>query len=140
MFTYCSSPDNTNQPAAPETAETPHEHDALQEGLQLNNGQKWKVNEEMKPYIEKGNALLDEYLNGSNQTDYNKLALDLEEINNNLIESCTMTGPSHDALHLWLHPHLELVETLKNASKPEEANKIIGKIAASYHTYKEFFE
>ena len=59
--------------------------------------------------------------------------------NDELINSCTMDGKSHDELHKWLAPHLELVEKL-GASDDAEAKELVSKLADSYKTYHEYFQ
>ncbi|MCO5232898.1 MAG: hypothetical protein LC105_05140 [Chitinophagales bacterium] len=115
-----------------------HHQAAGSETIELNNGEKWIVNEEMKPFVLKGSQMVDEYIQRKG-TDYKKLASDIEDQNNQLINSCTMDGKSHDELHKWLHPHLELVDDLKNASSQDEANQIIIKLQESNKIYHQFF-
>lgn len=110
-----------------------------QTDINLNNGEKWKVNAEMKPYIEKGNELLTEFIS-KNDKDYHKLAEDLKAQNNSLIQSCTMKGESHDELHKWLYPHIEIIEELLNAKSTAEAEKIIIQLEKSFNTYQKYFE
>lgn len=118
------------EPAGATTMET--------EKLALNNNQKWEVNQEMKPYIENGELLVNQFLQ-EKRTDYKALAQQLKEENNKLIKSCTMDGASHDALHKWLHPHLELVNTLENATEKEKGEELVTKTADSYKTYHQYF-
>lgn len=106
--------------------------------LMLNQGNKWIVNGQMKPYIKQGEMLVEKYINNS-ESDYTALATQLKEQNNLLIKSCTMTGKAHDELHKWLHPHLDLVNELEVATT-EEAQAIIQNLQVSYQTYSEFFE
>lgn len=107
--------------------------------LTLNNGEKWKVNTEMKPHIEQGNEILNDYL-VQKRTNYQKLAEDLKSQNSSLIKSCTMKGKSHDELHKWLHPHMGLIEDLSNASNLKEAELIVAQIEQSFKIYKNYFE
>lgn len=115
-----------------------HDHDGS-EALELNNGEKWKVNEEMKPFIEKAESELKTYIS-SKGTDYKKLAEKQAEVNTSLIKSCTMDGKSHDELHKWLHPHLELVEELANTENESDAATIVTKLEQSFATFHEFFQ
>ena len=107
--------------------------------IELNNGEKWEVNDEMKPHIEKGNAILDEFIS-QNSEYYQKLAENLTTQNNQLIKSCTMKGESHDELHKWLHPHMKLVEELSSAKDFNNAKKIISKLESSFNTYHNYFQ
>lgn len=110
-----------------------------QEQIELNDGKKWKVNEEMKPHIEAGRALLTTYL-AEGGTDSKTLAAGLQEHNSKLIRSCTMDGKSHDELHKWLHPHLELVQELSKAQSADEVTRVTDKLEASYDLYDQHFE
>lgn len=106
--------------------------------ISLNNGEKWEVNAEMRPHIEQGEAILNTYLYAG-KTDYQDLAAALKEQNAQLINSCNMKGKSHDELHKWLHPHMELIEELEDAPNLEEANKITTQLTASFAEYKKYF-
>lgn len=107
--------------------------------INLNNGEKWKVNNEMKPHIKNGSELLIDFVS-SQDTDYLKLANELKDQNNALIQSCTMDGESHDELHKWLHPHMQLIEELGNAKDFNEAESIIVRLEDSFKIYTEYFE
>ncbi|TVR86124.1 MAG: hypothetical protein EA411_11285 [Saprospirales bacterium] len=107
--------------------------------LMLNNGEKWEIEAEMMGHIKEGKKRLNEYLNSSEE-DYLKLARSLSESNSNLIFSCSMTGPAHDMLHKWLHPHLRLVNQLKRAEGAEEAEKLIAALSESYRILGAYFQ
>jgi hypothetical protein len=109
------------------------------DGISLNNGKKWTVNAEMKPHIEEANAILTQYMAGD-ETDYQALAQRLADQNTKLIKSCTMKGESHDELHKWLHPHMELIEQLAGADDLAAANPIIAQLESSFSTYHTYFE
>lgn len=115
------------------------DHHSEDTGLELNNGQKWKVNQEMKPHIEHGRLLLIAFLK-EDGADHRQLADDLQEQNSKLIKSCTMDGASHDELHKWLHPHLELVKELKQAETEAEVSEITDQLEASYGLYDQYFQ
>src|SRR5690606_22737518 len=109
------------------------------EPLELNDGERWVVNEEMKPYLSKGEELLNTYMQAS-QADHKELASQLQEQNNLLIQSCTMTGKSHDELHKWLHPHMALLVDLGSAESKTNADKLISEINTSFETYHQHFQ
>lgn len=106
--------------------------------LALNNNEKWLVNKEMKPFVMKGEELVNTYIE-SNKSDYKELANQLKMQNDQLIQSCTMKGASHDELHKWLHPHLEIVASLNNTVDVETAKPIIQNLANSYEMYHQYF-
>ena len=108
------------------------------EGLQLNNGEKWVVNEEIKPHVMEGENLINVYAE-INQADFKKLAADVKMHNDKLIKSCTMDGKSHDELHKWLAPHLQLTKALSEETDVTKANDIVKKLQNSYITYHQYF-
>ncbi|MBX3257143.1 MAG: hypothetical protein KF862_23610 [Chitinophagaceae bacterium] len=117
---------------------TEHQHDESSEAIELNNGEKWLVNEEMKPFVLKGEELVNSYIQ-NNQTDYKALAQQVKEQNNQLIKSCTMGGKSHDELHKWLHPHLEIVKALEEETDAAKANETVLHLQHSYQEYHKYF-
>jgi hypothetical protein len=109
------------------------------EQIVLVNGQRWKVNEEMKPHVEQGMAILNDFLSKEGGS-HKQLADDLKEQNNNLIRSCTMDGQSHDELHKWLLPHIELVKELSETESEQEVTDVLNRLKASYEIYTTHFE
>lgn len=131
-----------NQSSTNNEAETHALHDDHQEDMSaitLNEGNKWVVNDEMKPYIQRAENHLNQYFE-SNSTDYKMLANNIKTENTGLIKSCTMDGQSHDELHKWLHPHMTLIEDLENAENLEEANDVLSQMKASFETYNQYFQ
>lgn len=110
----------------------------LSDAIRLNNNQKWMVNNEMKPFVMKGEELVNTYIN-KKQTDYKTLAKELKMQNDQLIKSCTMEGESHDELHKWLHPHLELTKKLEEEKDPAKAEATVLELQKSYQQYHEYF-
>lgn len=115
-----------------------HHHDESSEAIQLNSGEKWVINAEMKPFILKGEELVNTYIQNK-QTDYKELAKQLKAQNSNLIESCTMDGKSHDELHKWLHPHLELVDKLEKDADVTASVETVAHIQSSYTVFHQYF-
>jgi hypothetical protein len=131
--------ENKNEEHQHEQTEVHKEHDesdATEDELSLNKGEKWNVNEEMLPYILKSEQLVEDF----EGEDYNVLADELMESNNNLITSCTMDGPSHDVLHKWLHPHIELLKQLKALANQEEAEEVVEEIEDSFEVFHVYFK
>lgn len=106
--------------------------------LELNNGAKWTMNAEMKPFINEMESQVNAYKPESD--DYKMLAKNLGETNDNLIKSCTIKGTPHDVLHAWLMPHMELIDDLKKADNKEEGNKIVGELKESMEKYHQYFD
>jgi hypothetical protein len=107
--------------------------------IELNDGAKWAVNAEMKPFILESESILNTYI-ASGSTDYKTLAKELADKNSGLIKSCTMDGKSHDELHKWLHPHMALIESLQDADNADAADKIINDLKSSFELYNQHFQ
>ncbi|WP_026976342.1 hypothetical protein [Flavobacterium tegetincola] len=137
LFISCKNSSDSTSQERTTTSEEAHNKGASDE-LQLNDNQKWVVNEEMKPHILQGEELIVSYT-ATHDTDYVRLAEKLTELNNNLIKSCTMEGSAHDELHKWLQPHLEMIDALKIASGQDKAQELIQNISTSFQTYHIFF-
>ncbi|MDX9705319.1 MAG: hypothetical protein RBT46_06395, partial [Weeksellaceae bacterium] len=60
--------------------------------------------------------------------------------NKKLIKSCTMEGQSHEELHKWLYPHIELLDALEVAENTESAAKIVEELQHSFATYHQYFD
>jgi hypothetical protein len=105
------------------------------ENIRLNNGQKWKVNEEIIEHI----ALSEDVYESFEGDDYKSLSEELMEHTNNLIQSCKMTGLAHEELHKWLHPHLELIKEIKDATS-ENGEDYLVKLEDSFVDFHSFFE
>jgi hypothetical protein len=108
-------------------------------GLKLNSGEKWLVNEEMRPFIEEAERILNEFVDNK-LTDYKTLASKLSEQNSGLIKSCTMKGESHDELHKWLLPHMDLIKSLDQEKDTDRAGTIVHDLRLSFDTYHQYFK
>lgn len=106
------------------------------EQLTLNEGEKWKVNEEMMPYITKSEQMVNDF----EGEDYQALAEDLLKLNNKLISSCTMKGTSHDQLHKWLRPHIELLKEFKAQDDPTQSAEMLEEIKDSFKVFHQYFK
>ena len=130
--------DNNNSAEVSQSSETQSQNGLVGQ-IELDNGAKWPVNEEMKVYVTNGEALVTAYIENGD-SDYEKLADEVAEQNDMLIQSCTMTGKSHEELHKWLEPHLKLTNMLEDLPNAEMAQKVIERLHASYEIYHENFQ
>lgn len=133
LFISCNS--------QPGTQNSEKEHGSVQNEskLELNNGSKWKINPEMKPHLDSSSKLLDDYVRLGSK-DYTRLASEMSKQNDALISSCTMQGPDHDALHKWLHPHMELIKELSNADDERKADEVVTNLKESLNQFYQYFE
>ena len=95
------------------------------EGLGLNNGQKWEVDDHTRSMFAKMTAsFMDadhQALEGDGLRD---VGAALQADINELIQGCTMTGPAHDQLHVFLMAYMPAVASLSESGHLEGAKKI----------------
>ncbi|MFV0194405.1 hypothetical protein OBJ93_02875 [Empedobacter falsenii] len=139
LFWSCNTTSEKNAMQSEVQDETAHQHNENSDIIELNNGEKWKVNEEMKPFVSKGEELVNTYIQ-TNGTDYKLLVEEIKSENSKLIKSCTMKGKSHDELHKWLLPHLEIVKTLEAETDSAKATHAITNLQQSYQDYHKNFK
>lgn len=99
-----------------------HEHGHEQETISLDNGQKWKVDDNMMVHIQQ--MVTDVEATASQETkDYEALDKMLLANIDRLTSDCTMKGQAHDELHKWLLPFIALANDLENRNglKSQEA-------------------
>ena len=111
-----------------------HQH-SESETIQLNNGEKWKVDDNMMLHIrnmEKDVVHFDQ----EKSTNYSLLANKLKTNIDILTSNCTMKGQAHDELHKWLVPYIELVDLF---SKEKSANQFT-EIQNSFKTFNQYFQ
>ena len=111
-----------------------HQH-SESETIQLNNGEKWKVDDNMMIHIrnmEKDVVHFDQ----EKSTNYSLLANKLKTNIDILTSNCTMKGQAHDELHKWLVPYIELVDSF---SEEKSANQFT-EIQNSFKTFNQYFQ
>ncbi|MFD2552237.1 hypothetical protein ACFSQP_10455 [Bizionia sediminis] len=107
--------------------------------IKLNNGVKWTAN----PETNEGVVRMQSVLTTSNLkdlNDYHTIAGALNKEKNYVIKECTMKGPSHDNLHVWLLPLIEKIDALKEANTLAEAQHIYKSIEQNVNAYDDYFE
>ena len=119
------SPNETSeaQSTVPETNQAP---------LQLNNGEKWKLDEAtrknmkaIKAYISQ--ASHDNVLSGE----------ELQKYTDKLIRECRMSGSDHNALHVWLGSFLQNVQALKSNRNAESASHALNEDVKEFDNFFE---
>lgn len=116
-----------------------HHHDAQSGPLEMNDGKKWKVNPEMMVHVQAMEAEIKTF-SAATEKDYNALAVNLQTHTSGITSSCTMEGKSHDELHKWLLPHIELIKELKAESDKTKAEAKFHEIEKSMETFHAYFE
>ncbi|MGB3343005.1 MAG: hypothetical protein WBA61_03755 [Aequorivita sp.] len=149
----CKDNKSTNSETSVET-EMVHEHEADNERdhdhdgmalnnawvneIQLDNGSKWEANIETTEGVE---TMLQQIETSNPETveDYHKLASKLNDEKNTVVKKCTMEGPSHDNLHVFLHPLIQKIEALGMVSTADEGSEIITSIKENLDAYYNYF-
>ena len=109
------------------------------DSLQLNNGKKWKVDEQMMKHIRN----LEKDINTfdlSPEKSYKALSNKLQSHLNLLISNCTMKGKAHDELHKWLLPFMDSVKELGSSRKEEIGKNQFRIIHKSMREFNQYFE
>ena len=97
------------------TVKAEHHHDE-HEAIVLNNGEKWKVDDNMMEHIRNMEKDVTAFA-GNSDKNYAQLVTNLKTNLDLLTSNCTMKGQAHDELHKWLVPYIELVDKLHSVMK-----------------------
>lgn len=112
---------------------------AWTEEMKKDNGGKWQSDVTTNEGVKKLQQTFNTQATSSLE-DYHKLAKQLNEDKNYLVENCTMKGPSHDNLHTWLHPLIEKIDALSKTETVEDASKIKHSIDGNINGYYDYFK
>ncbi|MDQ3142828.1 MAG: hypothetical protein M3Q56_11345 [Bacteroidota bacterium] len=118
--------------------EQEHEHNE-NETIELNNGKKWKVDENMITHIRNMENDVSNF-KGTTLTEYKILSENLQKNVDLLTSNCTMKGKAHDELHKWLLPYIDLVKELSEAKDETKAAKQFEYIQTSFLTFNQYFQ
>lgn len=110
-----------------------------EEEMVLNNGTKWEANPETNTGIATMSKLVAE-TKTHYMEDYRNLGNALNEVKNSIVKECTMTGASHDNLHVFLHPLIQKIELLQKTDNTDAAAKIKESINGHLKSYYTYFD
>ena len=134
---------NTSNEKSKEQTETvtheEHQHNAEIQIIELNNGEKWKVDANMITHIRNMENDINSFANVK-QKDFNSIAEKLQSNIDLLTAHCTMKGKAHDELHKWLLPYIDLAKELSEAKDETEASKRFENIQTSFTTFNQYFQ
>ncbi|HLV39535.1 hypothetical protein [Xanthomarina sp.] len=107
--------------------------------IQMDNGSQWLANIETTDGV---NDMLKLISESKTETvaDYLSLADKLNSRKNTLVKECTMTGPSHDNLHVFLHPLIEKINVLLETKTTEEGAEALKSITDNLNAYTTYFK
>lgn len=119
-----------------ETVQTEEMHEHSDgETIHLNDGKKWKVDDNMMAHIRNMEKDVASFENEKSE-DYQVLADNLEKNLELLTSNCTMKGQAHDELHVWLVPYIDLI----NDFSKDKSNENLLKIKESFTVFNQYFE
>ena len=131
---------NTSNEKSKEQTETvtheEHQHNAEIQTIELNNGEKWKVDANMITHIRNMENDVISFAKVE-QKDYKSLSEKLQSNIDLLTSNCTMKGKAHDK---WLLPYIDLVKELSEAKDETEASKQFENIQSSFQTFNQSFQ
>lgn len=116
-----------------------HQHNAEIQTIELNNGEKWKVDANMITHIRNMENDVISFAKVE-QKDYKSLSEKLQSNIDLLTSNCTMKGKAHDELHKWLLPYIDLVKELSEAKDETEAEKQFQNIQTSFTAFNQYFQ
>lgn len=120
-------------------AETHSMDNAWVKDIKLDGDSKWQANTETTEGVDKMLNLVKSN-DPKSVEDYHNLASKLNDEKNVLVKKCTMKGPSHDNLHVFLHPLIEKIEALGKVSTPDEGSEIKASIKENLEGYYNYFQ
>ena len=134
LFSCNDKANNKSAETSQDTKTEVHEH-SNDETIQLNDGQKWKVDVDMMAHIR---IMENDVTSFDKETpeNYQLLADNLKKNLDLLTSNCTMKGEAHDELHKWLLPYIELVDHFSK----DKSNENLAKIQESFTTFNQYFQ
>ena len=105
----------------------------------LNNGVKWQANKETTDGVRAMLSLITKS-QASTIEDYNELGDKLNGVKNTVVKECTMKGPSHDNLHVWLYPLDQKIELLQKTETDKEGAETLAVIIDNLNAYTTYFK
>jgi hypothetical protein len=137
VFTACTNKKmNTNK----QNSETvKHTHSEKPEEIELNNGQKWKVDKAMMEIIRKMERDINSISESSNK-DHSELGKKLQANIELLTSNCTMKGKAHDELHKWLLPFIDLVNEYSNNKDLKKSETYYSQLQISMKNFNHYFK
>ena len=123
---------SNNQPKEVTKETQPPVTETNQSKLQLNNGEKWKMDEATRQNMEEINAYI-------SQATHTKV-LNVDKLQNdadNLIKESGMSGPGYNALQTWLGTFSQHLQAIKNNRDAESASHALTEDVKVFYTYFE---
>jgi len=107
--------------------------------IKLDGTVKWDANIETTQGVNKMKKNIAE-ANFKTVEDYRALASLLNNEKNFVIQKCTMKGPSHDNLHIFLLPLIDKINLLVETTSIQEGSEITESIIKNLNAYEKYFQ
>jgi hypothetical protein len=124
LFVSCTD-DSSKSNLQDDQDHSSHVSDTPEEGLRLNNGQKWMMDDHTRSsFIRMTTSFLNTDHLSMEVEVLKKSGSDLQVQIGELIKGCTMTGEAHDQLHVYLMGYMPAVDALSKSGQMEDAKKV----------------
>ncbi len=117
-----------------------HESHGSELELALDDGEKWQVDEHTRASSARLAALVGDAQTPASAEDARALGAALDAELDLLVQGCTMTGPAHDQLHVFLTAFIPQVTALKEVAEAGDAQPIREEIGSLLEAYEAHFE
>lgn len=135
----CNNSANENKKSESASHKDAHHHDEDNAVIVLNNGEKWKVDDNMMIHIRAMENDINEF-NTQSEESYKELSKKLDKNIDLLTSNCTMEGQAHDELHKWLLPFIDLSENFKNSKTLQEYATHFEEIKTTFIHFNTYFK
>jgi hypothetical protein len=136
----CNNTSNVNIKEQKESVINEEHHQGQEiDQIELNNGEKWKVDNNMLIYIHKMEKDIISFSDAA-QKDYVLLSTKLKKNIDLVLFKCTMEGKAHEELHKWLVPFMELNEKLSKSKDIKESELLYSEIKISFEEFNKHFK
>ena len=117
-----------------------HEHGEAVVELALNDGEKWQVDDHTRGAASRLTEIVEVTAPIDSVDDARVLGSAIDAEIATLIQGCTMTGPAHDQLHVFLVEVFPRVEELKTAEDLDGLRQVQTEMGALLDAYDRHFE
>lgn len=119
-----------------------HEHGTASHELTLNEGKKWQADDATVSHVNGMKLVTERFHSRQDQSleAYVATGNELSDSIQQLVSECRMSGPDHDALHLWLEPFMKTVAELKKAQSADAAQTSLADIEQRLSVFDTYFE
>lgn len=116
-----------------------HTHKAQRQQLTLSNGELWDADEHTFGSVQEMKQLVELHKKSGNSGDCAALQNSLQVELKDLIRGCTMTGPAHEQLHVWIQSLAPTIEELGKEGSKECRPEALKRIETAIESFRTHF-